>query len=225
MHGRPGADRPFLPADVKDSLSIDDVDDFVVRMAVHRCATRWDHAYELGHVETADILVHQVPELAVDARLQHRLVGVADGSARRIDLRAVFLRCLDDDHHELCRAMVLELVLLPCRHVRPCVRLERMLRVAYAKCPSPGLDVEEFLHSAESARSGPTLPAADHALRETLRPVGAVDRDCYVCVVDRSTTSSTCEGSSSTDAAQISWTTPFSSMRSVTRAAKSPYSP
>src|ERR671910_3353038 len=81
VHGRPPADHPLLLAEVEDSLSIDYIDDLVVRMAVRRCAARRDDPDELRHVRAADVLVYEIPELAVGSCLERRLVGVPDGPA------------------------------------------------------------------------------------------------------------------------------------------------
>src|ERR687897_2276099 len=113
MHGRPRADYRLLPAEMEDSFSIDDVDDLVVDMAVIGCAARRDQAHELREVEAADVLVHEVAELTVCTSAKHRLVGVTDGPASRVDRRPDLERRFDDHDHERLRAAVLELVLLP----------------------------------------------------------------------------------------------------------------
>jgi hypothetical protein len=69
-----------------------------------------------------------------------------------------------------------------------------MLVVRHVKRPAPRLDEEELLGSLEPAGPRPSRSAADDTLRETLRPVTAIDRDCYVGVVDRPITSWTLIG-------------------------------
>jgi hypothetical protein len=64
-----------------------------------------------------------------------------------------------------------------------------MLVFSDAEHFAAGPDVEELLCILEAARPGASRGATDEPLRETLRPVTAIDRDGYVGVVDRSTTS------------------------------------
>jgi hypothetical protein len=221
VHGRPRAERRFLAAEVECSLSINYIDDFVVGMAVHRCSPWRDHAQELRDVETACVLVHEVSELTVGACLEDGLVGVADRAAPR--LGALLLRSRDRDDHELLRPRVLDLVGLAGDHVGAGVGLELVLLAANAKGPPARDDEEELLPLVRATGLRASFGEADDALFQSFRAVAAVDRDLYRSRVDRSTTSWTCSGMSSTR--QISWTTPFPSTSTVTRAAMSPYSP
>jgi hypothetical protein len=197
MHRRPWANQRFLSAEVKNSFPIDYIDDLVVGMAVGRCAARWDHPDELRHVEAADVLVHEVTELTAGSSLESRLVGVPHRAARWIDGRGL-LRCRDADDHELSRARILDLVGLAGDDVRTHVRRERVLISAHEERAPAGLDVEELLDAVKAARLGAAGSEAQHALFEVLGPVPAVDRDLYRERVDRSITSWTCEGMSST---------------------------
>jgi hypothetical protein len=180
VDGRPWADHRLLPAEVEDAFPLDYIDDLVVDMAVIGCAARRDRSHELRQVEAADILVHEVSELAVLTGAKHRPVGVADGPASRVDGRPDFERRFDDDDDQLFRTGVLELVLLPLDDIRAHVGLERMFSARDVKRPSTRLDVEELLRGFEPSRPGPARPAADHPLGEALRPVTAIDRDRYV---------------------------------------------
>ena len=69
-----------------------------------------------------------------------------------------------------------------------------MLVVRHVKRPASGLDEEKLLGSLEPAGPGQSRSAANDTMREALRPVAAIDRDCYVRVVDRSITSWTLIG-------------------------------
>src|SRR3954454_19748210 len=78
------SERNLFPGDVVRAGSLQDVDDFVVGMAVLGRFPGWDHADELRDVEAARVLVDQVPELAVRRGRQRRLVRVADRHTPRL---------------------------------------------------------------------------------------------------------------------------------------------
>src|SRR5215218_2341038 len=192
-------------------------------MAVHRRAAGRDHADELRCVQAPDVLVDQVPELPIGTGLERRLVRIPDRPALRIDRAARCLRGGDGDEHELGRARVLDQVALAGEDVGAHARLELVLLVLHVKRADTGGDIEELLPACEAPRLRPARREPDHVLLEVLGPVASVDRHFDGRRVDRSTTSSTFEGMSSTS--QTSSTTPFSSTSTVIRAAISPYSP
>ena len=80
----PGSSGTSSPAMWYVPVPFEDVDDFVVGMAVLRRLPRRDHADELRHVEAARVLVHEVAELAVRRRRQRRLVCVANRHTPRL---------------------------------------------------------------------------------------------------------------------------------------------
>src|SRR6266511_3836887 len=77
-------ERKVLAGDVVDALALEDVDDLVVGVTVLRRSSRWNDADELRDVEAAGILVHQVAELAIRRRRQHRLVVGANRHATAV---------------------------------------------------------------------------------------------------------------------------------------------
>jgi hypothetical protein len=61
--------------------------------------------------------------------------------------------------------------------------------VADLKSPAPGQHEEQLLRALEAERAGAPRRTADDALSEAFGAVPVVDRDGYVGVVGRSTTS------------------------------------
>src|SRR4051812_18168839 len=84
--------RLVFPTTVQDALAFEDVDHFVVDVAVIGCPARRDHAEELSHVAAADLVCDEIAKLTVPARRQQRLVGEADCSPTVGGSRSVCLR-------------------------------------------------------------------------------------------------------------------------------------
>ena len=129
------------------ALALDDVDHLVVDVAVVGCPPRRDHAEELRHVAGADVVVDEVPELAVASGRKRRPVPVADRSllgARR----GLVLRCADRDHDELLRPRVVELEAFAGRDVGARVRLEVVGTAVEDERALPRDDEENLLSSS-----------------------------------------------------------------------------
>src|SRR4051795_8567147 len=78
------SERNLFPGDVVRAGSLQDVDDFVVGMAVLGRFPGRDHAYELRDVEAAGVLVDQIPELSIRRGRQRRLVRVTNRHTPRL---------------------------------------------------------------------------------------------------------------------------------------------
>src|SRR5207253_1158110 len=175
VDARPRRHRDHVVADVVRALAFDHVDDFVVGVAVRRRLARRNHAYELGHVEAADILVDAIAELAVGRSRERRLLRVADDDAAVIADAAVTLRRGDRDDEQLLRARVLDGVALLGRHECACVRLESMRLALEVERAASGDDEEHFLPAVVGALGGAAGREADDTLLEVLAAAGGVD--------------------------------------------------
>src|SRR5919197_1550740 len=144
MDARAGPDgRRPAAVEVEDPLTLENVDDLVVDMAMHAGPARRDHAHELRDVQAAHVLVDEVAKLAVRARRQHGLLAPAHGPAAR--RRVVLLRRGHGDDDELLRAGRLDLVLLARHDVDAGERLERVRGTVDVERALAGDDEEHLL--------------------------------------------------------------------------------
>src|SRR3954464_1816808 len=115
-------ERRLLAAEVEEPLALGAVDRLVVHVAVRCGPARRDRPDELGHVDAADVLVDEEAELAIGARLQHRLLRGPHGPAVAGCMPCLLGRAHGHEH-ELVRAGVLHRVRLARRDEDARVRL------------------------------------------------------------------------------------------------------
>src|SRR3954452_17651794 len=167
------SERNLFPGDVVLAGAFQDVDDFVVGMAVLGRFPGWDHADELRYVEAAGLLVDQVPELAVGRGRQRRLVSVTHRHTPRLS-HAELARGRSYRRHD--HVLVgRDAVRLAGSDERRRPRLEHMLLPVELERPLAGDDEQHLLPVAGSAFARPPPRKTDNVLLEPLAAVRGVD--------------------------------------------------
>jgi hypothetical protein len=177
VEARAGPERDRLAVDVREPLSLDDVADLVVGMAVEGRFARLDDAHELGHVEAPGVLVDEVLERPLAGGGELGLVGEADRDAPIAACRLTVGG--DDDRHDMERfgARVVDHVRLAGRHEDAGVRLEPIRPSVELELAAARDDVEDLLALADVAGVRPSRLEADDALLEQLATARAIEGD------------------------------------------------
>ena len=134
---------------MQDALAFEDVDHFVVDMAVIGCPARRNHTEELSHVAAADLFGHEIAKLAIPARRQQRLVGKPDRSRTGSGGRPVRLWRDCRDGQQILRPWVLDLVRLAGREVDARAGFELVFFAVDDHRPAAGRGVNDLLEAVE----------------------------------------------------------------------------
>src|SRR5829696_3169291 len=161
------------------ALTFDDVDHFVVHVAVVGRAPGRDHAEELRDVQGSDFLVDEVPELAIAACRKSRPVRVADRPPFRVRSRVVALRRADREDDELLRPRIVELEGLARRDEGAGVGFELVFAAVDNEGAVAGNDEQNLLDSLEAMRLRAPGCTANQPLFEPLRARAPVDRHLH----------------------------------------------
>ena len=131
------------------ALTLYDVNNLVVDVAVIGGAPGRDHAEELRHVAGSDFVVDEVAELAIAPGGKRGSVRVTDRPPFRAGRRPVVLRSAYSEDDELLRPRIVELEALAGRDVGPRVGLELMSTAVEDERAATGDDEEDLLDSLE----------------------------------------------------------------------------